>query len=182
MRGSDSCSTGSECPFQGDPLDDFISRGLADMAELGYSSDEIKERINKEPYNPRIVISVDEIILDGHPLEGLNPSVRAFYILVCNHPEGLLVGQFHDEYLDEYKDIFQMLKRKRVMKKHNDMSFELDKRAKRYRDDIKKSIEKIEREFPGLNLSRCKIYGTERWIVQTRDIHNLMGINSHIDL
>lgn len=171
----------SGCPLQGDPLDDIIARTNAEAEDKGYSAHELKERINAETYNAKIEITKDSITLDGYPLENLNPSVIAFYILVCNHSEGLVVGKFNDKYLDEYKRIYGEVKRKRKEKEDKGITFDLDNRSKRYRDDLNKAIKQIEQNHPGLNLSRCKIFGTERWKIQTSEVFNLMGINSHIE-
>ena len=167
-------------PLCGDPLDDILASMTAEAKDRGYSEDEVKERINRGPRQAEIVITRESITLDGHPLEKLNPSVRAFYILVCSHPEGLEVRNFHDKYLDEYQDIFYNLKRVREQKK--EMSFELDIRAPRYRDDIRKAIEKIERDHPGIDLSSCKIYGKTKWRIRTMKVLILLGTNSLTEL
>ena len=177
--------TETGCPLQGDPIDDLIARTKAEMEDQGYSFKEVQERINKEPYNARIVITKDAITLDGFPLEKLTPSERAFYILVCSHPEGLEVGKFHDEHIDDYQDIFWKLNRKRKEKEKHGVSFELDRRASHYKDSIKKAIEKIEQEHPGVNLSSCKIYGEKKWRIQTKLVWvnlDLMGKNPYKEL
>ncbi len=168
----------SSCPFQGDPLDDILASMAAEVKDRGYSEEEVKERIKRGPRQARIVITKDTITLDGYSLGRLNPSVRAFYILVCSHPEGLEVGEFHDKYLDEYQDIFYELERVRGEKEGKGMTFELDKRAPRYRDDIRKAIEKIELDHPELDLSSCKIYGKTKWRIGTKKVSIRMGTNS----
>ena len=166
-------------------MDDGIARFKAEMEDQGYSFKEVQERINKEPHNAIIVITKEAITLDGYPLEKLTPAIRAFYILICNHPEGLEVGKFHDKYLDEYKDIYWELNRKRKAKEKHGVSFELDKRASHYKDSIKKAIEKIEQDHLGIDLSSCKIYGEKKWRIQTKLVlvdPDLMGMNPYKEL
>lgn len=168
-------------PLQGDPIDDMIARTKAEWKEKGVSEEELRKRWNEEPFAARVVITKNSITLEGHKMdEKLNPSVRAFYILICRHPEGITKGHFHDDYLDEYQDIFYALERKHEEKEEK-MTFELDKRAPRYRDDIRKAIEEIEKQT-GLNLSSCKIYGKLKWKITTKYIDDCLGNDSHIVL
>lgn len=148
------------CPLCGDPLDHILADCEMKAEEKGYSWEEMIQRLQDRKPAPSVILNDDAILIEGHPLEGLNPSVRAFYILVCRHPEGISVGKenLHERYLDEYKGIYYGLNRKRKPKSDKGITFELDRRAWRYRDDINKAIKKLE-ERTGLDLSRCCIYG-----------------------
>ena len=154
------------CPLCGDPLDHLIMDLQVRASEQGYSREEIVKRINASGPMPRIVLSADEIRIEGHLLEGLKPSLRAFYILFCNHPEGLEVGKdrLHENCLDEYQDIYYKLARNREAKSSNGITFELDKRAHHYRNSIKDAIQRLE-DRTGLDLSKCCIHGRRRWLI-----------------
>ena len=175
------------CPLCGDPLDHLIAEFQARASEQGYSSEEIVKRLNTSNPMPRIELSTQEIRIEGHLLEKLKPSIRAFYILLCIHPEGIEVGKdsLHENYLDEYQDIYYAMARSRKIKSSNGISFELDEMAQRYRTCIKEAIERLE-EDTGLDLSKCCICGRRRWFIPAagasiiRDSNTLIAIrNAH---
>ena len=179
--GRNTCKESTEAPSQGDPLDDMIAEYRAKAQDMGYSTEEIAAR-ERQHVTPSIVyISNGSITLDGHKLE-LIPSVKAFYILIANHPEGVFRKDLSkSDYLYEYRDYYISLDRTRALKSQNDtMSFELEKEASKYRTTINKAIERIEAAHGGINLSSCKIYGT-KWRI-TAKVENLMVISLDKDL
>ena len=168
-REESGVKTGS-APLCGDPLDDLRAQLMAKAEEAGFSKEEISQRLKEEPHVAEVVLSESGIKVGGHELERLNPSVRAFYILVARHPEGIvkeedpesiLKGSFQGRYLAEYEDILSKLKRIRKEKEFNGISFDLDARFPRYRDDVNKAIKTVEEAHEGLNLSSCKVVGTK---------------------
>jgi hypothetical protein len=152
-------------------LDDLRAQLVAKAEEAGYSKEEIKRRLGKEPYLAEVVLTGSDITVDGYKLERLNPSVRAFYILVARHPEGIekkedprLKGSFQERYEEEYKAIFNSLAS--IRKKRATIS--LDARFQRYRDDVNKAIKAVEEAHGNLDLSSCKVVGTKCWKISAR--------------
>ena len=172
-----------QAPLCGDPLDDLRAQLVAKAEEAGYSKEEIKRRLGKEPYLAEVVLTGSDITVDGYKLERLNSSVRAFYILVARHPEGiekkedprgLLKGSFQERYEEEYKAIFNSLTS--IRKKRATIS--LDARFQRYRDDVNKAIKSVEEAHGNLDLSSCKVVGTQCWKISARvvDLTDMTGV------
>ena len=167
-------------PLCGDPLDDLRNQLIAKANELGFSNEEINRRLKEEPHLAEVILSESDITVDGYKLKRLNPSIRAFYILVARHPEGIekevdpqgrLNESFQHKYIKEYKDIFNKLERTRKEKEGSKgRSFDLDSRFPRYRNDVNKAITAIEEAHKKLNLSSCKIVGTKCWKITAKVI------------
>lgn len=182
-REESGVKTGS-APLCGDPLDDLRAQLMAKAEEAGFSKEEISQRLKEEPHVAEVVLSESSIKVGGHELEHLNPSVRAFYILVARHPEGIvkeedpesiLKGSFRDRYLAEYKDILSKLERSRKAKKSNGIKFDLDSRFPHYRNDVNNAITAIEKANGDLDLSSCKVFG-EKCLKITAKVVDLTAI------
>jgi len=169
----------ASAPLAGGPLDDKIAQLYAAASEDGFSNEEIQKRLKADPEIAEVTLTDSDLIINGIPLNGrLIPSVRAFYILVARHPEGIekesdpkeLVKDSFCKYLDEYKNIHDELtgiRKKKVL----DMSrFNIDSRFPRYRDIVNDTITEVEEENGGLNLSSCKVVGTRRLSISAKVI------------
>lgn len=172
------------CPLCGDPLGDRIAEARILAAEDGYSAEEFGEKVQRGAEVHLICFNKKEIRIDGNVLEGLTPSLRAFYILLLRHPEGLTPNRL-EEYDDEYRGIYLSLEGKRKQRKDRygkplEPSFQLDRRAFRYRDDIHKALDNLEKRT-GMDLSGYKIFGKGRWRILNSNGF-FMGNDSHIEL
>lgn len=159
----------TSAPLGGDPMDDKIAQLCAALSEEGYSKREIQKRLKEDPEVAEVTLTDSDIIINGIPLNGrLIPSVRAFYILVARHPEGIekekdpegVLKDSFCKYLDEYKSIHDELKGIRKKKVLDKSRFNIDSRFPRYRDIVNDAITEVEEENGGLNLSSCKVVGT----------------------
>ena len=146
-------------PFSGDPLDDLIASVQIGAELEGYSEEEIKQRLENNS-NVEITVIGTEIMLGRYALEDLDPSCKAFYILLVHHPAGLRLKDLQSDYLEEYLSIKETVQRKRAKsKRQQDVSVDLAKQGPKYRSKINQAITKIEEENGGVNLSSCKIFG-----------------------
>lgn len=163
----------ASAPLSGDPFDHLRAQFIAKAEEAGYSKEEINRRLVEEPHLAEVVLTTCDIIVGGYNLEHLNPSVRAFYILVARHPEGLekkedpkglLKDSFQERYIEEYKEIFNRITS--IRKKR--ATFDLDARFLRYRDDVNKAIKAVEDAHKPLDLSSCMVVGTKCWKINAK--------------
>ena len=146
-------------PFSGDPLDDTIASALIRAEQLGYSEEEFNQRL--ENYKDvKIVVDGTRIMLGQYELEDLDPSCKAFYILMVRHPEGLRLKDLQSDYLEEYLSIKEAVRRKRAKsKKQQHASVDLAEQGPKYRIKINDAITKLEEENGEVDLSSCKIEG-----------------------
>lgn len=171
-------------PLCGDPAGDLIVRMYAEASEEGIPKEMIDQRIKDGLHIANIVLSESDITVDGYKLEHLNPSVRAFYILVARHPEGIKRKVSPDPkkdkdsfdcYLGEYKEIFSKLLRTRKEKESKGISYDIDARFPHYRDAVNKAITAIEDAHKPLDLSSCKVPPTKCWKISA-NVVDLMAI------
>lgn len=145
-------------PFSGDPLDDTIASALIRAEQLGYSEEEFNQRL--ENYKDvKIVVDGTRIMLGQYELEDLDPSCKAFYILMVRHPEGLRLKDLQSDYLEEYLSIKETVRRKRAKSKKQHASVDLAEQGPKYRIKINDAITKLEEENGEVDLSSCKIEG-----------------------
>lgn len=175
----------SSAPLNGDPLDDIIARLYAEGTEKGYSKEEITMRLHKVPEVAEVTLIDSDIIINGIALSHLKPSVRAFYILVARHPEGIekekypggLLKDGFRKYLDEYESILNELKGACEKSVFDKSKFNIDSRFPHYRDKVNKTIKEVEDNNGGLNLSSCKVVGTRCMYISAKVI-DLVGLHT----
>lgn len=172
----------SSTPLNGGPLHDKIAQLYAAASEEGFSKEEIKKRLHEDPEVAEVTLTDSDISINGISLGRLNQSVRAFYILVARHPEGIekekdpngLVKDSFGKYLDEYMSIQDEMIGIRGKKVLDKSEFNIDSRFPHYRNQVNNAITKVEEENGGLNLSSCKVYGTQCWKITAKVIDRVV--------